>query len=131
LQLYAQPLVSAAAYTNFKSLARPRTFEFDEYGTGSSTFTDNDSSFVIDADGLGPAPADTLDNPDFSSTSLRGNAVLRWEYLPGSTIFFVWTQSRSESLGDGNFRFRRSMNRLFDATPDNTFMVKVSYWWNP
>ncbi|HEX9703695.1 MAG TPA: DUF5916 domain-containing protein [Gemmatimonadales bacterium] len=132
LQVYAQPLVSAGAYTRFKALARPKTFDFDVYGTGTSTFVDNDSSYVIDADGAGTAaPADTLDNPDFSSTSLRGNAVLRWEFLPGSTIYFVWTQSRSESMDDGNFRFRRSMNRLFDATPDNTFMVKVSYWWNP
>jgi hypothetical protein len=132
LQVYAQPLVSAGAYTRFKSLARPRTFDFDVYGTGASTLVDNGSSYVLDADGsAGPAPALTLDNPDFNFTSLRGNAVLRWEYLPGSTIYFVWTQSRSESGSDGAFRFHRSMNRLFDATPDNIFMVKVSYWWNP
>jgi hypothetical protein len=69
-----------------------------------------------------------MDHPNFSRVSLRGNAVLRWEYLPGSTLFFVWTQSRYDNQEIGNFEFRRSFNRLIDAKSDNIFMVKLTYW---
>jgi len=116
LQLYAQPLISAGAYTDFKALARPRTFDFDHWNDGTSGF--NSTTY-------------TPSNPDFNFVSLRGNAVLRWEYLPGSTIFFVWTQSRSDDASTGEFQFRQSMDRLLHASADNIFLVKVTYWWNP
>ena len=67
-------------------------------------------------------------NPDFNFRSLRGNAVLRWEYRPGSTLFLVWTQQRSDTAPFGDFDFRRDRQALFRATPDNIFLVKVSYW---
>ncbi len=59
------------------------------------------------------------------------NAVLRWEYSPGSTLFLVWTQNRSDSESVGSFRTGHALDRLFGATADNIFMVKVSYWWSP
>ena len=70
-------------------------------------------------------------DPDFSLASLRGNAMLRWEYLPGSTLFLVWTQDRSDTISDGTFRFGDGLSRLFGAAADNVFLVKLSYWWNP
>ena len=103
LQLYTQPLISSGDYFNYKELARPRSYEFTPYLTDRSD--------------------------DFNFKSLRGNAVLRWEYLPGSTLFFVWTQSRSDYENFGNFRFNRSVDRLADARPDNIFLIKASYWW--
>src|SRR2546421_128912 len=105
LQLYAQPLISAGKDDPFKSLARPRSYEF--------------------------SPAAAPYNPDFNFKSLRGNAVLRWEYMPGSTLFFVWTQSRSASDDDGSFRFGSSMGQMLRAPAENIFMIKASYWWNP
>jgi len=89
-------------------------------------------AIVVDPDGPGgPAPAQEIDDPNFSLASLRGNAVLRWEYLPGSTLFLVWTQNRSDTETIGAFDTGRSLHRLFDAQADNIFLVKVSYWWNP
>jgi hypothetical protein len=105
LQLYAQPLISAGKYDDFKQLARPRSYAFDSTA----------------------APY----NPDFNFKSLRGNAVLRWEYLPGSTLYFVWTQSRSRSDPTGDFQLGDSMDRLLRAPAENIFMVKATYWWNP
>jgi hypothetical protein len=103
LQLYAQPLISSGDYKNYKELARPRSYEFTPYLTDRSD--------------------------DFNFKSLRGNAVLRWEYSPGSTLYFVWTQSRTDYENLGNFRFNRSVDRLADARPDNIFLIKASYWW--
>ena len=68
---------------------------------------------------------------DFTFASLRGNAVVRWEYLPGSTLFLVWTQSRSASEDIGSFRLGESFDQLIGAKADNIFLVKLTYWWNP
>ena len=63
--------------------------------------------------------------------SLRGNAVLRWEYLPGSTLFLVWTRTgSSDQEGLGNFDFSRDLDALFGAKSDNIFLVKMNFWLN-
>jgi uncharacterized protein DUF5916 len=116
LQFYGQPLISSGAYADFKALARPKTFDFNHWNDGTSSF--DSTTFT--------APA-----PDFNFKSLRGNAVLRWEYLPGSTLFLVWTQSREDVENTGAFRFGPSISRLTRSRPDNIFMVKFTYWWTP
>ncbi|MGH7607844.1 MAG: DUF5916 domain-containing protein [Gemmatimonadales bacterium] len=131
LQVYAQPLISAGDYGPYKMLRRPRTFDFDVYGDGVSTIEDSVSFYRVDADGPGPSPTTDIGRRDFSFESLRGNAVLRWEYMPGSTLFFVWTQSRSDDGTDGTYRFGRGMDRMIGAPSDNIFMIKATYWWNP
>ena len=90
--------------------------------------SDGDVSYTLDSDGDGPSQARTIGNPDFNYISLRGNAVLRWEYMPGSTLFLVWTQSRQEVDPNGEFRFGKSLNNLLSVRPDNIFMIKLSYW---
>ena len=82
-----------------------------------------------------------MDDRDFNLNSLRGNAVMRWEWRPGSTLFLVWQQDRSgrlaaldaERLGRelGTFDFGRNVEDLFDARPMNVLVFKVSYWLNP
>jgi hypothetical protein len=66
--------------------------------------------------------------------------VLRWEWRPGSTLFLVWQQGRSDRLTPGptdpegsygRFRFGRDAGDLFGIKPENTFMIKVAYWLNP
>jgi hypothetical protein len=84
----------------------------------------------VDADGSGPSQPYSFSNPDFNFKSLRGNAVLRWEYRPGSALYLVWTQSRSDNENFGDFQFNHSITRLWSARPDNIFMVKFTYWWS-
>jgi hypothetical protein len=130
LEVYTQPLLSSGSYTGFKELARPSSYAFTRYPDPAPT-ADPDR-IVVDPDGAaGPAAGHEIDDPNFSLASLRGNAVLRWEYSPGSTLFLVWTQNRSATESIGTFRTGRALDRLFGATADNIFMVKVSYWWNP
>jgi len=113
-----------------KALSRPGSLDFQVYGTNGSTIVQKDGTYTVDHDGIGPAVSYSFSNPDFNLKSLRGNAVLRWEYMPGSTLYLVWTQSRSQSDGTGDFQFNRSLRQLVNVMPDNIFMVKVSYWWN-
>ena len=59
---------------------------------------------------------------------MRGNAVFRWEYRPGSTLYLAWTQSRTDNEPYGNFDFGRDRSGLFSTRPDNIFLVKASWW---
>jgi hypothetical protein len=127
LQLYAQPLISSGKYTDYKELAQPSSYQFNIYGNPIITSGD----ITIDPDASGPAAPFTFADPNFNFKSLRGNAILRWEYSPGSTIYFVWTQTRSDEDQIGNFNFGDSLSQLWKAEADNIFLVKFSYYWNP
>jgi hypothetical protein len=122
LQTYLQPLISAGRYTDFKELARSRSHDFVHYGAAYDAATDT----VTTATGTKFA----LYDPSFNFKSLRGNAVLRWEYRPGSVLYFVWTQERRDYEELGDLRFGPSTRRLFDAQADDIFMVKATYYLN-
>jgi hypothetical protein len=134
LELYAQPLIASGAYTAFKEFASPRSAQRTTYGaamvdtTYSTTIPGRITGYAIDPDGTGPAAAFSYGNPDFNFRSLRGNAVVRWEFHPGSTLYLVWTQSRDVSDGVGDFQLTRDLRGLVGAPPENIFLVKMSYW---
>lgn len=129
-QLYMQILMATGDYDRFKELARPRSYDFNQFGQGQSTISYSDDEYTVDPDGPGLAPAFIFENPDFNFKSLRGTAVLRWEYMPGSTLYFVWTQNRCDEANPGDFRLGRDLRDLFNAHGDNVFLVKISYRWN-
>ena len=130
-ELFAQPLIASGDYVTFNEFVERRkrtqhTFSGDEI---SSSVVNGQKLYTIDPDGpAGPATSFTIADPNFNFRALRGNAVVRWEYRPGSTLFFVWQQNRSDTQPIGNFDFARDRSALFDAHPDNIFLVKASYW---
>ena len=130
LQLYLQPLLAVGKYDEFKELARPKSFEYNYFGEGDSTITYADEIYTVDPDGQGPASSFSFDNPDFNVKSLRGTIVLRWEYMLGSTLYFVWAQNRADDAHPGDFNFTRDMGDLLTAPGDNIFLIKISYRWN-
>lgn len=104
LQTFLQPLISAADYTDYESLDRPRSFDFSPY-------------------------AYTGDPRTFNVRALRGNAVLRWEYAPGSTMYLVWTQQRNDFEPLGDLEFGHSLSRLVSAKANDIFLAKVTYYF--
>ena len=130
LQAYLQPFLGVGTYSRFKELAQPKTFKYNIYGEGGSTIAYADGGYTVDPDGSGPAAAFSFGNPDFNVKSLRGTVVLRWEYLPGSLLYFVWTQNRADYANPGDFRLRRDLGNLLTAPGDNIFLIKVSYRWS-
>jgi hypothetical protein len=108
IQTYAEPFISAGAYTNFRELANPRAAA---YAARYQPYAYND-------------------NPDFNYRSFRTTNVLRWEYKPGSALFVVWQQGRQDSLSHGDFQFGRDFGGAFSAPAHNVFLVKFSYWLN-
>jgi Domain of unknown function (DUF5916)/Carbohydrate family 9 binding domain-like len=109
IQLYAEPFVSAGAYSRFKELVDGRAPAYDARY----------------------APYAYGGNPDFNYRSFRTTNVLRWEYKPGSTLFVVWQQGREDTLSHGTFNFSRDFGGVFDAPARNVFLVKLAYWINP
>ncbi|MEQ9400866.1 MAG: DUF5916 domain-containing protein [Longimicrobiales bacterium] len=124
LQLYAQPFVSAGAYSEFKRVADPVADAYsDRFALlGGQTGPDGTG---LDLDGDGGVDATVA--PDFEFMQFRSNAVLRWEYLPGSALFVVWSQGRNRYGSEGSFALD-DFRSLFGAHPDNVFMVKLTYW---
>ena len=139
LQAYLQPYIAVGKYSQFKELARPKSFDYTTYGagagtgggSGASTIGYADGLYTVDPDGAaGPAAPFSFGNPDFNYKSMRGTVVLRWEYLPGSLLYFVWTQNRADYSNPGNLQIGRDLGNLFSAPGDNIFLLKVSYRWN-
>jgi hypothetical protein len=107
LQLYGQPFIATGDYQAVAELADPGSYEFDTW--------------------TGEVP-----DLDFNYRSLRGTAVLRWEWRPGSTLYLAWQQARSDyAQGIGDFDFGRDRKALFRARPDNVFVLKLNYWLTP
>ena len=141
LQVYLEPFISTGDYGALKEFATPNTYEFNEYGTEIGTVTQGeDGAYLIDPDAAGPADDFRVSDRDFSFRSLIGNAVFRWEWRPGSTVFLVWQQRRVNSVTGqvdaggtwvGDFDFSRDTDDMFFVKPDNILMIKVNYWLNP
>jgi hypothetical protein len=135
LEMFAQPFLASGKYTKFKEFAEAKSRHMNEFGrdNGSTVQTNTDPqtgdiTYTIDPDGPGAAQSFTIDNPDFNLRSLRGTGVLRWEYRPGSTLYFVWTQQRDGSDQFGDFNFSRDRSALFRDRPTNIFQIKGTYW---
>ena len=131
LEAFAQPLIASGAYQIFREFAGPRQAAFRDFRPGvelTSETVNGSRRYTVDVDGAGPAQQISFFDPNFNFRSLRGNAVLRWEYLPGSTLYFVWQQNRSDTDQIGDFKLGRDRRALFSAHPDNIFLVKATYW---
>lgn len=110
MQFYGQPFVTKGDYSNWREIANARAANYDD-------------RFRPYAGG---------DPGGFTFKEFRSNTVVRWEYRPGSTIFLVWAQGRQ--IDDGrasDHSLSRDVGDLFKLHPNNTFLVKASYWFNP
>ena len=111
IQAYAEPFVSKGRYSDVRELADPRATRYpDRY----RPYDD---------------PAANANPGAFNVKQFNSNVVLRWEYRPGSALFLVWQQGRQDSESQyGTRSLGGDFDRLFSAHPNNTFLVKVSYW---
>jgi hypothetical protein len=108
LQVYAQPFITAGRYSDTRELVDA---DAPRYADRYAPYTDN----LPD---------------DFNFKQFRSNTVLRWEYRPGSVLFLVWQQGRSDGRDPGDYSFGRDFGNLFKTRSDNTFLIKASYWFS-
>lgn len=130
IQFYGQPFISAGKYADYKSITDPRADIFNQrfhtFRGNEIVYADNDGVYTIDEniDGMGDY---SFENPNYNFMQFRSNLVLRWEYRPGSTVFLVWSQGRTESGENGDFRLGRDFHDLFQHKPHDVFLVKFTY----
>jgi len=117
LQLYAQPYVTVGGYADPRELTTPATFDLA------------DADDILADNGLSVA------DYDFRYASLNLNAVLRWDYAPGSSFYLVWKQGRevyderSEFAGaSAPFENDLEADAFLDPEPENVLLAKVTYW---
>ena len=143
LQLYTQPFVGTANFRDLKQLVRASSIDYLHFGQAGSTlqcFNGTDQSigctspssdiayYMADPDGAGPIAAMRIANNNFNARSLTGNAVLRWEYRPGSTMFFVWSTNCAADTIDPRFQAANDVRQLCQGPSNNIFAVKATYW---
>ncbi len=133
IQFYGQPFVSAGKYTRLKYITDPRADRYkDRFHTFSQDeieFDQEDNVYYIDEENDQEVDY-SLDNPDFNFREFRSNLVIRWEYTPGSTLYLVWSQGRSDCVENGNFSLRNDMRDLFQLYPHDVFLIKLNKWFS-
>jgi len=112
LELYGEPFTSSGTYSDLREVSdSPRARPYE--------------------DRFSPFQAPEGSATSFNYRQLRTNTVLRWEYAPGSTLFLVWAHGRQASEVDrARSSWQGDLRDLFDRHPDNTFLIKVAYWFN-
>jgi len=130
VEYWGQPFMFSGKYTDFKRVSQPgqKTFynQFHLYTGNEITFDADQNEYLIDDNGDGSTDF-YLSNPDFSFVEFRSNLVARWEFVPGSTLYLVWSQGRSDYLTSGDFNFNNNMDQLIQSKATNVFLVKFSY----
>ena len=118
MQLYASPFITAGDFTNLRELSSdPRSRDYDRRYT-PYLVRDTTTGAMVQAEAGG-----------FNYKQFNSNTVVRWEYRPGSVLYFVWSQGRvQDGVNPGSFELARDRRDLFRAHPQNTFLVKGSYW---
>ncbi len=126
LEFFAQPYISVGKYDNFKELAKPKSIETNKYDVDNINYENEE--YIIDPDGDDPAESFTFEDPNFNYRSFKANMVLRWEVAPGSVLYLVWTNNKSDYQTDGKLDISKNTKDLWNSDPDNIFMMKFSYW---
>jgi hypothetical protein len=129
LAYFGHVLASSGQFTQFKRITQPRASGYEDRFVRLDeglTYDPSTERYTATAGGETVSFA----NPDFDVRTLQSNLVLRWEYKAGSTFYAVWTQNREEATQVPGFSPGREYRTLFRAHPDNTFLIKASYWFS-
>ena len=128
IQFYGQPFVSRGRYSNFNYANNPASEDLNNRVTW---YDDNQISLNNDVYNIDENLDGNIDysfnKPDFSFVQLRTNLVARWEYIPGSELFFVWARG-GVTFDDPNTSLGRSIsNQITNNKVEDTFLIKATY----
>lgn len=130
IQYYAQPFIFRALYNNFGYVTDPMEREYD---SRFHRYTGAEIQPVSGGFGVSESGSGIIDyafeTPDFNFVQFRSNLVLRWEYVPGSEVYLVWSQgSTPNAYADLDTPLPRSLfDNVVNTRPQNIFLVKFMY----
>jgi len=126
IQYWGQPFSGNIKFSDFKIITDPMADLFSDrlHTYTNSEITFNNETYYVDN---GEYSFD-FENPDFTTNEWLSNLVIRWEFLPGSTAYLVWSQSRDFYMTPGEFDILNNLNDLFtNKKANNIFLIKFSY----
>lgn len=133
LQYYGSPFLTAGKYSHFLMVKQPESHDidirYDKLEGDEVVWNPDTGKYDVDYD-LNGTTNFSVDNRDFNYKEFNSNLVLRWEYRPGSTLYLVWSQGRTDFIENGLFNAKDDFNTLFKRTPDDIFLIKASYLFN-
>ena len=107
MQFYTQVFLAKGQYSNFRKLVgSEELITFDYFNSPGYTPT------------------------DFNEQTFNANFVMRWEFLPGSTFYLVWTQFRYGDVKIYDRSLSENFSHTFKLPMDNVLLTKISYWFS-
>jgi len=133
IEYFGQPFVAVGDFTRLKEVRDARSFideeKWHQFTENELTYNSEDEIYLVDENQDGETDY-SFDNPNFNVQKFISNLVIRWEYIPGSTVYLVWSQGRNGDSSYNNLSFSRDMKDLFRVYPHNIFLLKFSYRLN-
>ena len=133
IQFYGQPFISRGRYSEFNFVnnatadsfsSRVNLYNQEELSIGLDT--NGNEAFLVD-ENLDTTIDYSFEKPDFSFVQLQTNLVARWEYIPGSELFFVWARGSAGSQDYKDSLTDSVSNQVFDTSANDTFLLKATY----
>jgi len=121
-QYYGSPYFTAGNYSNFKWVNNPTADIYSNRFETLNTTLSSQNEYST-SDGI------TFENPDFSFTQFRSNLVFRWEYLPGSKLYVVWSNERTLYQQQAGAKIEDVFSGFQNAISNNILLIKLNYWF--
>ena len=128
LQYYGSPFASIGRFSQFKQVTNPHDKNYNNRFKLLNPVADG-SVYKVDENNDGAFDY-SFDNPDFDFYQFRSNFVFRWEYRPGSQIYLVWSNERTNEINPGLYSLENTTGRLRAVFPTNVFLIKFNYWFS-
>lgn len=130
IQYYGQPFITQGKYNGFNYVSRPlsenQRDQLHFYEQNQISFNETNNQYLIDEDKNGTIDYN-FNNPDFSFAQFRSNLVMRFEYIPGSEIFLVWSQGLTNEITPERGLIESYKAQILDKELENTFLIKATY----
>jgi hypothetical protein len=130
IQYYGQPFVSKGKYNHLNKVINPLANYYADrvsvYESNQINFDETHNRYQIDEDKDGTVDYN-IQNPDFSVAQFQSNLVVRWEYIPGSELFLVWSQAIKSSDSINENLFNELNSQILGSKPTNIFLIKMTY----
>jgi hypothetical protein len=136
-QYWGQPFVASGRYYDYKYILDPMAARYSDrfHIYSPDQIADGTDNYLVD-ENMDRTEDYTIGKSDFNYKAFLSNLVIRWEYSPGSSVYLVWSQTRSGFNPYGNMDYFNDMGDLFnrklfrnDDSYDlkNVFLIKFSY----
>jgi hypothetical protein len=131
IQYYGQPYLTRPTYSHFArvtdALAKKYYNRFTVFSPGQVNLVNG--SYAVDENNDGIVDYN-FQRPDFNFVQFRSNLIMRWEYRPGSELYFVWSEGNTpDAYGELDTPLFKSLfsNAFSGGNGRNSFLLKWTY----